>query len=136
MSPGQSRTGATVLECAIVFPVFLLLLIGLVVAGLGVFRYQEVAALAREGARWASVHGAMYQQSTGLTAATKKDVYDKAILPKATGLNLNKLSYDVTWSPDNQQGSLVTVTVTYRWIPEAFFGGRDLTSTSTVTMAY
>lgn len=136
ISPRQKRSGATVLECAIVFPIFLLLVIGLVVAGVGVFRYQEVASLAREGARYASVRGAKYAFYTGQPAATKKDVLDNAILPRAIGLDVKKLSYDVTWNPDNQQGSLVTVTVTYRWVPEAIFGGMDLTSTSTVAISY
>lgn len=132
----QPRRGATVLECAVVYPVFLLLVIGLIVGGLGVFRYQEVAALAREGARYASVRGTRYEFSTGQKAATPANVYDNAIKPKAVALDLSKLSCNVTWSPGNDPGGLVTVRVTYRWLPEAFLGGMDLTSTSTMTVSY
>lgn len=130
------RKAATVVECAILFPAFFLLLIGFVIAGLGVFRYQEVACLAREGTRWASVRGLTYQQRTKNPAATPQDVYDNAIRPNVVALDPNQLTYSVTWNPDNRQGGLVTVTVTYNWIPEAYFGGIQLSSTSTMAVAY
>jgi hypothetical protein len=52
-----ARAAVTAVECAIVLPVTFFLLFALVVGGMGVFRYQEVATLAREGARYASTHG-------------------------------------------------------------------------------
>jgi Flp pilus assembly protein TadG len=130
------RRGVTALEAAVVYPVFLLFLIGLVVGALGVFRYQEVSSLAREGARFASVRGASYQLYTGKTAATPKDVYDNVIKPGAIALDPARLDYAVTWSPDNRQGSHVTVEVSYNWVPEAFFGGVDLTSKATMPISY
>src|SRR4051794_14624582 len=117
------RDGATAVEFALVSPIVMLFLIGLIVGGLGIFRYQEVAWLARKGARYASVHGSRYAQVTGKTAATATDVYNQAILPQAIALDPNQLNYSVTWNPDNRQNSTVTVTVRYHWIPEAFFGG-------------
>src|SRR5213593_2814721 len=45
----RQRRGASVLEFAIVAPVTFMLILGLIIGGLGVFRYQEVAQLAREG---------------------------------------------------------------------------------------
>jgi Flp pilus assembly protein TadG len=131
-----SRSGVTIVESAIVLPVFFLLIIGMIVGGLGVFRYQEVASLAREASRWASVRGSTYSQTTGNTAATAKDVYDGAIVPNVVALDKSKLTYAVTWAPDNRQGSQVTVRITYRWVPEAFLGGMDLSSTSTSTISY
>lgn len=133
---GQRRRGASLVEFAFVAPVFFLLVIGLVVGGVGVFRYQQVASLAREGARYASVRGSKYQQVTGNPAATPADVYNNAILPGSVALDPAQLSSSVTWSPDNKQGSTVSVQVTYRWIPEAFLGGVTLGSTSTVSMSY
>lgn len=50
--------GTNAVEAAIALPVAFLLILGTCVIGLGVFRYQQVASLAREGARYASVHGA------------------------------------------------------------------------------
>lgn len=110
---------------------------GLIIMALGVFRYQEVASLARESARWASVRGLQYQNATGEWAATPKDVYEKVIKPRAKLVNADTLAYTVTWNPDDKrQGAKVTVTITYHWVPEAFFGGIDLTSTSTMLVSY
>ncbi len=40
---------------------------------MGIYRYQQVASLAREGARYASVHGSQYAADTGNAAATASD---------------------------------------------------------------
>ncbi len=132
----QPRRGTTAVECSLVYPVLFLLLIGVIVGGLGVFRYQEVASLAREGARYASVHGAMYEFSTGHAAATPTDVYNNAIKPRTVSLDPSKLSYSVTWNTDNRQGSTVQVIVSYQWIPEAYLSGITLSSTSVMPMSY
>jgi Flp pilus assembly protein TadG len=134
----MGRRGASVVEAALVFPVAFLLVLGIMSGGMGVFRYQEVACLAREGSRWASMHGSQYSQETGNTAATAADVYNKAILPKVAGLDTSKLSYSVTWNPNNlPPNSTVTVTVSYDWSPEVYlFGTFTLTATSTMAMSY
>src|SRR5947209_1447179 len=64
-SRSEIRKGVTVVECAIVYPVTFLILLGLVFGGMGIFRYQEVASLARAGARYASTHGAQFRKDTG-----------------------------------------------------------------------
>jgi len=140
--------GTTTVEFAVTCPIAFFLIFATIVGGLGVFRYQQVASAAREGARWASVHGGLYAQETGKPAATRDDVYNKAILPTACALDVSRLSYDVTWNKsnmplqvDNQYekptGNTVTVTVTYQWFPEMFLiGPYPLTSTSTTQMAY
>jgi Flp pilus assembly protein TadG len=136
-------------EFAVVGSVTFLILIGLVVGGYGIFRYQQVARLARDGSRWASVHGAQYALDTKNPAATDKDVYNQVIAPNATGLDLSQLTYSVTWNSSNsphhsatvngQQvnvANTVKVTVTYQWVPEAFLGGITLSSTSVSVMSY
>jgi len=132
----QRRRGAALVETAFVFPVLIVLMIGLIVGALGVFRYQEVASLAREGARYASVRGAKFAQTTGQPAATPDDVYTSAIQPKMVSLDPALMGYSVSWSPDNRQGSTVTCTVTYRWLPEILLGGINLSSTSVMPMSY
>jgi Flp pilus assembly protein TadG len=145
----QSRPGATTVESALVYPITFLLLLGLLIGGMGIFRYQEVAALARESSRWASVHGAQYQQETGNLAAQPQDIYNNVIVPKAASLDLSQLSYAVSWNTDKRPyhtaivngdvvavSNTVTVTVTYQWLPEAYLGGITLTSSSTVAMTY
>jgi Flp pilus assembly protein TadG len=132
----QRREGVTVLECAVVFPLLFLLIMGLIIAGVGVFRYQEVAALAREGARWVSVRGQSYQFFTGKTPATPQDVYDNVIKPKSVALDQSRLTYSVTWDPDNRQKATVTVRIDYQWVPEAFLGGITLSSTARTMVSY
>ena len=144
----KHRRGAAAVEFALVAPIALFLVLAIMIGGQGVFRYQQVAALAREGARWASVHGGEYEKVTGNPAATPKDVFDKAILPYATLLRPEYLSYAVTWDRSNmplqvfddvQQpiGNTVTVTVSYEWFPEIYLVGPfNLNSSSTAQMNF
>jgi Flp pilus assembly protein TadG len=144
----RRRRGATLVEMAIVSPVILLLILGLIIGGMGIYRYQEVAHLAREGARYASVRGTQYQQEvTGATAATPQSIYDNAIAPQTVVLDLSKLSYQVTWNSTNSPytttnfelpvGNTVSVTVTYQWFPEWFLiGPITFSSTATLPMTY
>jgi Flp pilus assembly protein TadG len=144
----RRRSGASLAENALVLNITLLLLIGLIVAGLGIFRYQQVAAVAREGARYASVRGGQYAKETGQAAATAQTIYDQAILPKAIGLATNSLSHSVAWDDTSKmpmyfdytntvwKNNVVRVTVNYQWVPEAYLGGITLTSTSEMPVLY
>jgi hypothetical protein len=145
---GRKRTAFAATESLVVLPTLIFLIIATVVGGYGVFRYQQIALLAREGARWASVHGAQYQQETGNSAATPQDVYNNAIAPYATSLDLSQLTYSVTWNSNNMvytlvddyekpTGNTVTVTINYNWFPEMYLVGPiTLSSTSTLPMSY
>jgi Flp pilus assembly protein TadG len=131
-------------EFAIVGSVTVLILIGLLVFSLRIFAYQQVARVARDAARWASVHGTGYAQMTGNAAATASAVYTNAIVPNATGLNLSNLSYQVNWPNGNSPyhtttvagvtenvANTVTVTITYTCISIASFPALTVSSTST-----
>src|SRR5689334_21523040 len=87
-----ARRGTTTIEFAFTCPIAFFLIFAIIVGGLGVFRYQQVAAAAREGARYASVHGGWYQEDTGKPAATPSDVYTNAILPAANALDPSHLT--------------------------------------------
>ena len=149
------RRAATVVECAVIYPLTFLLMLGLIIGGLGVFRYQEISSVAREGARWASVHGYQCVQEANPTVGyptltTANDVYTNAIKPQADAANLDppSLTYSVSWADASQaptyyditnnvwRTNTVTVKVTYQWIPEAYLGGITLTSTSVMPMTY
>jgi Flp pilus assembly protein TadG len=144
----RRRRGATTLEFAIACPIAFFLLFATIVGAMGVFRYQQVATLAREGARWACVHGGEYAQETNQPAATPADVFEQAMLPITVALDLERLSYEVTWDESNMPlsvhedyetpiGNTVTVTVSYEWFPEMYLvGPLTLTSTSTAQMMY
>lgn len=74
--PGRQRRGATLVESAVVYPLAFFLILGIIVGGYGIFRYQEMAWLAREGARWAAVHGGQYAEESGNAAATQDAIRD------------------------------------------------------------
>src|SRR5262249_21735204 len=95
------RRGATLVEAAFVYPVLFLLIVGIIVVGLGVSRYQQVAHLAREGARWASVRGAQFATDTGNAAATSTDI-SNYVKGKAAGLDTAKLTVTPSWNTDNK----------------------------------
>jgi Flp pilus assembly protein TadG len=144
----RRRRGTSAVEFAVACPIAFFLIFAIIVGGLGVFRYQQVASLAREAARWASVHGGEYARETGQPAATPSDIFQTIILPRAVALDVQHLTCDVTWNTTNEPltvhndyerptGNTVTVRVNYVWIPELFLMGPfTLTSTSTAQMVY
>ena len=156
----RRRVGSILLESALVYPVLFVLVLAIIMLGLGVFRYQQVAHAAREGSRWASVHGEKYATERNTTAATPEEVYTNAILPYLGGARLARTDYDVKWYTDpvtgipdkrptrpvqytdsagaKQVGSVtntVTVTVTYRW-NTILFGTIPVSSTSVTPISY
>jgi hypothetical protein len=60
----RSERGQTLVEMALVAPLFLTVLIGIVALGIGVFFQQELTNVAREAARYAAVHSATAQCPT------------------------------------------------------------------------
>jgi Flp pilus assembly protein TadG len=154
------RRGAVVVESAVILPVLFLLVIGMVVLGPGVFRYQQVATLAREGARYASVHGAQYAAERSAISKTKilpadyAEIYNNAILPRAVGLDADSIVFDsssVIWPngkspiianpnstpPGAPLVTTVSVTVKYNWVPVVnFINPVMLSSTATMPMSY
>jgi len=146
----QRRSGATVVECAFVYPVFFLLVLGLLVGAAGMFRYSQLASLTREAARYASVHGGQYAQEMKATAPAPADIYNNVVLPRAEGFDTSQLNYSITYNTSNWPfhttldannnvipiQNTVTVTLTYQWLPEAFLGGITLSSTSVMPMSY
>ena len=158
-SAERKRTGALAVEAAIVYSVLFILILGLIVGGIGVFRYQQVACMAREGARWASVHGGDWQTDTTQPAAAQDDILQQAVLPFGVGMDPTAVSIQVQlvdraapkvseWdkvghpptardSSSNLVTNRVRVTVTYRWIPGALLvGPLNLSSSSEVNMWY
>ena len=150
----QERKGSALVETAVVYPVLFLLVLGIILLGISVFRYQQVAHAAREGARWAAVHGAKYAEETGNTAATPEDIFTNAIQPQMAKVPATSLTYTVTWDQNNEQNSTyvytnpttgeksvrarqntVSVTVNYTW-DTGFFGVIPVQSTTVMTMSY
>jgi hypothetical protein len=148
----NQRRGTHAVEAAFVYPVSFLLIIGLIVCGMGIFRYQETCHWARAAARWAACHGGQWSFEQGQPLTQPSDVYNKVIQPYTIAIDQTQLTYAVSWSdpgemptypdttsagpPFNWRINEVTVTITYNWIPEAYLGGITFTHTSTMPVEY
>ncbi|MEN6449674.1 MAG: TadE family protein [Thermoguttaceae bacterium] len=160
----KQRRGATVVEFAIVAPLVLLLIFGEMLGGLGVCRYQELAHLARDCARYASTHGGAYQREgidrrTGVPAVDSSDELRSLLARGAMTLDPSQIRISVSWtgpsgvepvnmpSYDNTDPALavpgqsiiqnsVVVTLSYQWSPGFGVGPITLTSTSEMPMCY
>ena len=144
MKRGQfsRRTGAVTVEVAIVGPIIIFLILGVMGGAIGVFRYQQVALLAREGARWASVRGQQYSASLHDDSATAEEIYEAAVKPMSVGMRESDLSYEISWpkfadgNDDKRQGNLVTVTVRYKWSMPPIFVPIEIKSTSKMPISF
>jgi hypothetical protein len=58
------RRGQTLVEFALVLPVFMLVVSGIIILGIGVFYQQQLTNAAREAARYAAIHSATSQCPT------------------------------------------------------------------------
>jgi predicted transporter len=105
--PGRRR-GIIMAEAGVAYSVTILLVLGTMIVGLGVFRYQEVAFQARQAARWASV-----QAGTPTPAQVLAGGITPIMIPK------NRLTATVSKVTINSV-DYISVTLTYRWTPEAF----------------
>lgn len=158
MAQRQKRKGAVTLETALVLPVMLFLLLMLIIGGIGVFRYQQVACLAREGARWGSVRGSAWALDMDAAAATQDDILRKAVLPMAVGMDTSKITMTAELV-DGETGAVtawdgsrksvqtlakttnlgvtnrIRVTVNYQWVPGVLIPGTiNMSSVSEVPM--
>jgi Flp pilus assembly protein TadG len=125
--------GTTALECALVSPLVILLLIGMLILGLGVFRYQQLQSLAREGARYASVHGPQYASENNTSQASTSTVltYVDGLAAGLGGLDCTAVTYSASSLP-----CTVSVTLTYTWTPGWLFSPTTWTVTSTMPVTY
>src|SRR5262245_32985088 len=114
----QRRAGTTVVEFAVIAPIVFLLLIGFAVLALGVYRYGQVAYLAREGARYASTHGEQYRADNRLLvgdqATWTQAIRDQAILPHCTALDPLQLTVTASWSAGNNRANSADSTTAFR----------------------
>jgi len=120
-------------EMAILIPVLMLLTIGAIEMGRGVWTKHMLSHAAREAARYASVRSTT---SDDPATAAKIEARAKAA---AVGLDTSLLTVATTWTPSNQQGGSVRVHVTYAFHPVTPlipFDTIQLTSNSQRVIAY
>jgi Flp pilus assembly protein TadG len=155
-NPAKRRRGAATVEAAVVMPVFLLFVLGILIGGLGVFRHQQVAWLAREAARYASVRAGEFEGEFGRVLTTQ-GIVDAAVTPYAVGLEPARLTVTVefrdrstdaltTWDAAGKDirsvtasgeyvSNTVRVTVTYDGVPGVFGGTFQVSSVSEMPLS-
>jgi Flp pilus assembly protein TadG len=124
------RHGAHAVEFAVVAPMVLILLIGLVVCAVATSDYQQTASLAREAARFAAVHAGQYQKDNASAIAwgTLPDVTSSYIttnVVQARAVNMDPSQLQVSVKFNTSSG-------TYDWDDTANNGKRWPYSTTTV----
>jgi len=92
-------------EMALCSTLFLLVFFGLFELGRAVWAFNTVAHAARQGARYASVHGEH-------EPASDEEILN-LVKAQAPGLDKNIIKATTTWIPDRSFGSLVQVDVQY-----------------------
>ena len=128
--------GQTYAEFALIVPCFLLLLFGIIWLSLAVYTYNYVSYSAREGSRYAAVHGTDSKQPVTTAAAVTTFVKNDA-----PGLNPSNLTVSTTWTPTatpGNPGGTVQVQVQYQLqfsIPFMPHVTLPLTSTSKMTIS-
>ncbi len=113
------RRGATMVEFALFFMLFLVVAVALMELGRGVWTYTTVAHAARQGARYAQVHGSLYPLGNGDTSI------EQVVKNNAVGLDPQEVTVSASWESwdpvnsvwiqdnVNAQGSIVKVQVSY-----------------------
>ncbi len=153
----KHRRGAAVLEMSIILMTFLVLTMGMLDMGIGVFRYHIVAQAARYGARRAIVHGdratllgiwgtAMIDVPANANGIPIVDGVDdegnpNGIAPMLVGCDLPQTRIRVEWlEGGNSFEQPVRVTVTSYYTPLFSFifpdGTIELKASSTMVIAH
>ncbi len=103
----KRQLGTSLVEFALLIPVFMMIVVGIVDLGRAVWAKSSLGYLAGETARYASMHS---ERSSD--PVTPGDVF-KYVEQRAIGLNSKHLTVDTTWVPSNNPGGVVRVNLTY-----------------------
>ena len=126
----KRQRGSALVESALTLVVFMMVIFGLMEFGRMVWAYNLVSHAAREGARYAMVHGK--NSSHPATA----DGIRSVITSQAVGLDPSGLQVNVSWIPDNKPGSAVKVAVQYTFsAATSMVGSGKFGSTSQVIIS-
>jgi Flp pilus assembly protein TadG len=126
----RNRRGAATVEFAVVAPVFILLVLGMIEVGRGVMVQQVITNAAREGARWAVLDGATSSSVQGQVRTYLQQASFTTSQANAATINVN--------IPTTKYGNPATVTVSIpysqvSWVPlPKFLSGKTLSAASTM----
>jgi Flp pilus assembly protein TadG len=131
-TPARINRGQTFVDFAIAIPVLLLVTLGIANFAMAISAYSFVCYGARDGTRFAAVHGA-----ASPTPASADDVRN-FVRSEASGIDRNQVTVATTWSPDNKQNSRVAVQVQYTFqflVPFVQLPQVNLSSTSQMVIS-
>jgi Flp pilus assembly protein TadG len=111
MKVNRRERGAALIEFGLGLLVFFFVLYGIIEFGRIVSSYNILAGAAREGARYAMVHG-----SASGSAASATDV-QTVVRNWAIGLDTSNVAVTTTWTAGNAPGNPVKVKATYTLTP-------------------
>lgn len=133
--PTARRSGAALVEAAIVIPVALFLLYVVFCGTVMVLTVNEVDTSAREGARWASVRGWSYEFNTKQPAATANEIKTYTKTQRVT-LDDARMNVNVGWDSSNRPGNYVIVEVRYQWDGLGPFPAQEFVAKSVQLVSY
>jgi Flp pilus assembly protein TadG len=145
----REEEGATVVEMALSVVILLTVLFGLIEICLALYTYHYVSDAAREGTRYAIVHGAACTVSGVSCTATSNQIQTYVQNLGYPGINPSNMTVTTTWSAYpaggacnaagcNGPGDLVTVMAQYNFllsIPFTTATTLNLTSTSSMVIS-
>ncbi len=112
---------------AVVLPT-LGVLFAIISLAMTVYTYSFVANAARDGVRYAIVHG-----SRSSSPASSSDI-QSYVRNEAQGITPSSISVSTTWNPNNSPGSTVNVQVSYTYHPFYPFANVSLPLSSSAQM--
>ena len=128
----RGERGNYIVEFGLSFVLFFCMILGVLDVSRGIYTYSFMAGAAKEGSRYAMVHGS----SSGSKATS--GAVQTVVQNWMTGVvNPTNATVTTTWSPTSENpGSVVSVSVQYTFTPITSFlvGNWTLTSTSQTTV--
>jgi len=116
-SIARRERGQAIVEFALILPVLLLLILGLIDAARAITQENTLASAAREGTRYAIVHGSSAASPVGwCSSCTNRTAINNAVSSAAIGVPTVTVTVDY---PDgnNKRGSRVSVIATSAFVP-------------------
>jgi Flp pilus assembly protein TadG len=108
----KSDAGSSLVEYAIVFMVFLTMLLGIADFGRALYAYHFVSSTAREATRYAMVRGCSTTSTNCPTPASAMDI-QTFVQQVPLGIDSTQVTAQTTWNPNHNPGSTVQVKVNY-----------------------
>jgi len=135
------ESGSNLVEYAILFIAFMMLMFGITGFGHALYAYHFVSNVARDASRWAAVNGSTCGSDSSCNGvggmnngpALASDVTNYVTNHTPLGIDPAQITVTSTWIPDNKPGSTVEVQVQYNFnfiFPLIRTSALPLTSTS------